>query len=729
MPPKNGRDEGPEEDSDSSAKQSGHERGQPPKKRRGGIRVALKAKVGTLETQMSHVQATLDKVVSLLQHNEAQPRPGTLVKPPNPAPFSLEDWVQKNAHASTSANSNNLVPAMHRLEPVVGSGDDDEDGESEDTEALGLMRGMLKREASRRLREDGHPVQRTREGFSGRRVDQIIGANDQSPNRRRIDSLDDTILSVSRHSGELTEARLDPIALGLCSEAEARTLFDLFFALAHPFMPVFDPSEDNWLRQVTDWTPIDRLSLRTRSAFALTAVLFVAKKIQEAGQPMSRTQAVLREQAEKLAKETIFSPVSSIEALQGMILLASWGDTGWRPGSHCLSMAFDMGLYRCLPRLQRRKGDRLKDGKSPLEYDRSAVDEKRLIVGARLWLLVVKMAIEMSYNHGRPLLITDTDVLANADALLDHPLSLPSDSRLIASCELLILRVPLFRVTLSETYENHDQALRIFNDGAPGWERRWTKYYIAKGVSEDDILLTDLSTQLCFAIVIANSSLLRYVEGPGDVSSLSLHRREWLLSALESAGLVARRILGREKYKLKGANHYSHVALAGVARIYIRLATLFPEHVDQRQAANDITQLADVLDTFPGVHFAQQLRHVVQKARRKGVFGRAPHVSSRTMSDTHSIESSSSHQVTQSPLDFDIFLAEQMLNTSNVGPVQPDLSDPFAGLFDTGNPTAGWESFNNNDPFEQHPMPWLEEQPYGGLQDSHPYQDFFGRQE
>ena len=94
----------------------------------------------------------------------------------------------------------------------------------------------------------------------------------------------------------------------------------------------------------------------------------------------------------------------------------------------------------------------------------------------------------MSYNHGRPLLIPDNDILAHADALLEHPLSLPTDSRLIASCELLILRgeqtpqpwlttVPLFRAAIGEASENYDQALRIFNDGAPGWERRWTKYY------------------------------------------------------------------------------------------------------------------------------------------------------------------------------------------------------------------------------------------------------------
>ena len=87
-------------------------------------------------------------------------------------------------------------------------------------------------------------------------------------------------------------------------------------------------------------------------------------------------------------------------------------------------------------------------------------------------------------------------------------------------------------------------------------------------------------------------------------------RRDWLLAALDAARVVAKQIISKEvnhmqgetgshhlqKHKLKGANHYSHVALASVARIYIRLATLFPTHVDLKETADDIIRLADVLE-------------------------------------------------------------------------------------------------------------------------------------
>ena len=181
--------------------------------------------------------------------------------------------------------------------------------------------------------------------------------------------------------------------------------------------------------------------------------------------------------------------------------------------------------------------------------------------------------------------------------------------------------------------------------------------------------------------------------------------------------------------------------MASVARIYLRLATLFPDQVDLRQTTNDIAQLADVLDTcecvlcswltvVPGVHFAQHLRHVVRKARRKGVFAPTsshvrPHMtqlpSSTALSDVRSVGSTGSHQgpTTQSPLDFDIFLAEQMLNTNNVAaPPPPDASDPFAGMFDTG--VGAWDTlglsgisgdtYSNPPPvYGVHPGKWHDE--------------------
>ena len=260
---------------------------------------------------------------------------------------------------------------------------------------------------------------------------------------------------------------------------------------------------------------------------------------------------------------------------------------------HALSMAYDMELYRCLPRLAGNAKQR-RGGYIP-ENQVSA--EKSLVLGARLWLLVSKMAVEMAFNHGRPLPIPESElVIPNTRAFLSHPLGLSTDSRLVASCELLLLRLPLHRTLLSDDdVDRLDECLRVYNDDSRAWEDRWQDYYLQRAVSSDDVLVTDLVTQRCFGTVLANSCLLRSLRTRVDVETLPRQRRECLLSSLFAARLVSSRILAREKDKLLYANHYSHLALASVLRIYIRLSSLFPEAVDLKRTAKDLTQLADVL--------------------------------------------------------------------------------------------------------------------------------------
>jgi len=103
-----------------------------------------------------------------------------------------------------------------------------------------------------------------------------------------------------------------------------------------------------------------------------------------AGQPASTLQKQCREHAEKIGMSTLFTPIARIEVVQALIILASWGDTSWRPGGHALRMAMDMGLYRCLPMLMKGGMGR---GKG-LEELR---EEWQLVVGARVWLTVCRI--------------------------------------------------------------------------------------------------------------------------------------------------------------------------------------------------------------------------------------------------------------------------------------------------------------------------------------------------
>ncbi|KAK4686593.1 hypothetical protein P7C73_g3535, partial [Tremellales sp. Uapishka_1] len=707
----------------------------PPAKRKGKATHGVATKVHTLENQMQKVQSSLDNVISLLHRVLPQdlsvlqgaaastgPDPRSItqqhpytsagstvrspsrsiaitstsrtshVLPPQKSPtqpiLTLEQWVQQ---VESMEGSNQLLPLSPTtavshglLSQSLGQNTSVEDDEEYEREAIFpfMTTNMLREEETARLRADGRLKREESPLISdtwgprhGRLLDDWSGESSRSRGRKRKREAYSHDRVTQR--GTMSTSVLDAVDIGLCTEAEGRELFRLFFHGSHSFMPVFDPSEDTWE------------SLRLRSPFSITTILFVGKKIQDAGGPISETQRLLREHAESIGKTTLFSPIATIEALQAMIILASWGDTGWRPGTHALSMAFDLELYKCLPRLSESNRKR----RHAVSLADDTWTEKSLVVGARLWLLVSKMSIEMAYNYGRPLAINEADVLVHAYALLNHPLQLPTDARLVAACEYLLHRVPLHQIFLSKNEQSLDEALQVFNDSHRGWEMKWQQYYLQQGIAEDDILVTDcklnctrlrhspdfpaVTTQRCFGSVLANSCLLHSVKNARDVVNLPHSRRRWLLSSLDDARLVTTRILAKEKGKLLYANHFSHVALASVLRIYIRLASLFPDAVDLRQTGKDLTQLAEVLAQFPGVHFAYQLRDAIRKARKKHVLPAetrpvSPHAFEGALSYSHADPPLGGHPMVHesaapafhnnhSPLDFDLFLAEQML--------------------------------------------------------------------
>ena len=71
--------------------------------------------------------------------------------------------------------------------------------------------------------------------------------------------------------------------------------------------------------------------------------------------------------------------------------------------------------------------------------------------------------------------------------------------------------------------------------------------------------------------------------------------------------------------------------------------------------------------TVPGVHLAHRLRHVIKKARSRLIFNaetklNSPRPSSRGAAQIYASASAPGSE--HSPLDFDLFVAEQLLNQS-----------------------------------------------------------------
>jgi hypothetical protein len=113
------------------------------------------------------------------------------------------------------------------------------------------------------------------------------------------------------------------------------------------------------------------------------------------------------------------------------------------------------------------------------------------------------MEYEMAFNLGRPAISFSDDTIKHARRLLDHPLSIKSDSRLIAYCEMLAFRseslwcTTLTVVPIHEPFSiapnndflpDFDDKLRLVNEQAEAWHVYWDNWQRVRGVPEGDIL-------------------------------------------------------------------------------------------------------------------------------------------------------------------------------------------------------------------------------------------------
>jgi hypothetical protein len=153
-----------------------------------------------------------------------------------------------------------------------------------------------------------------------------------------------------------------------------------FFSGCHLFIPIFDVSYDSYD------------GLKERSPWTFDAILAVAGKIKSGNNPPAPSFYKALEEAQGIARSSLFGPVVRKEAVQGklpivnfvrdadgifkgMLLLAAWSTNGWLPSGHALRMALDLGLHRALEKLADSSGKTL-----------SEEEQRDLVVSSRIWL-------------------------------------------------------------------------------------------------------------------------------------------------------------------------------------------------------------------------------------------------------------------------------------------------------------------------------------------------------
>ncbi|ORX36060.1 hypothetical protein BD324DRAFT_630025 [Kockovaella imperatae] len=475
-----------------------------------------------------------------------------------------------------------------------------------------------------------------------------------SPMKKRKNKHDELHELSKRHSltgHEGPREPPDPIDLGICDEATARRMYDLFMENCLVYMPCFDPVFDTFE------------SLRRRSAFCITVLVMIGAKTTDAGGPMSELQRRCIDHAERIGMSTLFTPIASMETVQAMVVMASWGDTSWRPGGHATRMAMDLGLYRCLPLLVQSG---MGKGKSGQELRA----EWPLVEGARVWMTLYKLEQEMAFNLGRPCMIGGTESIQYCRELLKHPLSVQRDARLVAACELLTYRIPLhnpyaFTAAEAALIPDLDAKLERHEKDIADWQAYWDRYYAERGIGEKEFLRQALATNRAGSQLNINTRLLHGVHSPSDVANLPPHRRELLIIAFKAAQTIVSMALRSGQYKknFRYANLYTHLNVAFAARCLIRLTSLVPEVVDVRQLGKDLEGIAHALTQVPGFQYAELLRQVVLKARRENIL--PPASPPRETSPDMTAMQFGAPAMQQLPADMgflDFNYAEQLLN-------------------------------------------------------------------
>ncbi|TXT06345.1 uncharacterized protein COLE_05676 [Cutaneotrichosporon oleaginosum] len=408
-----------------------------------------------------------------------------------------------------------------------------------------------------------------------------------------------------RERGDLLAHALDPITSGQIPEDEARHLFDRFFKYSHPFVPVFDPKEDTFEHM-------------RKSPLCMTVILMVALRHREAAGEPSALSRQLKDQAEHMVKLTLFSPVATLETVQGLTVLVHYSEHAWRTCCHATALAVDMRLYRCLPYLHK-----IRTARHP---NRLLERQRPLVAGARVWLALMRLSYEMSFNHSLPIQFNSPHGKRTQYArdLLDHPLSNLNDSRLVTACEMCELREIPFRP--HESLASQDQAevdrlVRMANRGIHELEY-FTCLLIPDriGLPNDHFLRIELDNQKAYCIMYTNSPAWHGVHKKGDIARLNPERQGWVAEAMRcGAFLVSCLANKRLEEESEFGNHGYYVGIVATSRYLIRMCELLPTACDLQDISLNIDKLLLKLPVFAAGPFADGLRRTLRKAREQGI--------------------------------------------------------------------------------------------------------------
>lgn len=399
----------------------------------------------------------------------------------------------------------------------------------------------------------------------------------------------------------------DVVTKEIISEVEARQLFQIFYSGCSTFLSVFDANVDTYE------------ALHERSPFAVNAICTVAVLVRDGSGRRSETYRKCLEEVQTMARGTLFSPVSRIEAVQAMILVSGWSENGWLSGGHAVRMALELSMHRAWPRLVRR----MNAGKAS-----DSAEDRELVVASRTWFTLYLFEHQLSYGTGRLAILKDDESIWDCRRILQHPLAIEDDMRLVSSVELMAVRERLHnRLTPFDTVID-DNVITMLNSAHEEfriWFATWDKVFSQKYV-DSAFYRQSLHIQHIHCELFHNAVALRGMHGPEDVHKMSKLQRELAIKTIHAAVQALDLTVNSPAYTdgFRYAVHYTHATVTFASSLLLRLTKLFPEEVDVNDIRAKVERLAVMLSQVSGKRYALTLQLMLERSQKRHSNSRSP---------------------------------------------------------------------------------------------------------
>ncbi|KII93761.1 hypothetical protein PLICRDRAFT_171474 [Plicaturopsis crispa FD-325 SS-3] len=404
----------------------------------------------------------------------------------------------------------------------------------------------------------------------------------------------------TRHKINRTLTFPDVVTKNILTEHEVRELFRIYYHGCSTFLPVFDSSVDTFE------------ALHERSPFAVDCICMVAAQVRDGGGKASDVFLKCLEEVQAISCATLFAPVVRHEAVQAMILVSGWSDNGWLSGGHAVRMAFELSMHKSWPRLLKR----ITNNKAS-----TSNEDRELVVQTRTWFCLYLFEHQLSYGTGRPAILRDDESIWQCRMLLQHPLSIEDDMRLVSTVELMAIRervnnnlAPFDRPVDERTFENLRSADMEFQN----WYRIWDQAFSQK-YEDAAFYRQSLQIQHLHAELFHNATALRGINGFHDVQNMPQAQRDLAIRSIQIARQGLDITVNSPSYRegMKYAVHYTHATATFAASFLLRLARLFPNDCDMQDIMTQVGRLAALMSEIPGKRYALTLQLMMKRSKRR----------------------------------------------------------------------------------------------------------------